>query len=108
MDAHLFGPRVPVQAGSRYTVGTYVDASRLTQGSVGFYVDEWDAAGTWVSGKYIRDVPSFPRRRIEQVAFGYVPTSAVVETASLQIILSPGAAGTAYVDEVWWALGAVP
>lgn len=102
-NAHLFGPKVPVQH-TAYTLETYVDASRLTKGSVGFYVDEWDAAGNWVSGQYIRDVPDHQQRKVEHVAFEYTPGEHAVK-ASLQIILSPGATGTAFVDELGWVRG---
>ncbi len=104
--AHLFGPRLAVRAGSRYTLEAYVDASRLSRGSVGFYVDEWDAQGRWVSGQYIRDVPDAPGRKVQRVAFRY-QAGAAAKTASLQIILSPSAEGVAYVDELSWHLGSL-
>jgi peptidoglycan/xylan/chitin deacetylase (PgdA/CDA1 family) len=103
--AHLFAPRVAIDRKTSYTFEMYVNASALTAGTIGFYVDEWNVNGAWVSGQYIRDVPEDRRRRVEHVAFDYHPGPATV-TASLQVILSPGSTGTAYVDEISLRAGA--
>ena len=68
-----------------------------------FYVDEYNAAGTWISGQYRKRENS---RWVEALNFTYTPSSTNVATASLQVIVA-GTGITAYLDNVqMMALGA--
>ena len=68
-------------------------------GEIGFYIDEYDANGNWVSGKYLYTKAN---NVSGTVTFSYTPSSANVKTASLQIIMSSGAGTVAYLDNVQW------
>ena len=100
---HLFSPRVAVTAGTNYLYKTFLNVSALTSGEVGFYVDEYNAAGQWISGQFRAREPS---RWVESLNFTYTPSSTNVASASLQIWVA-GTGVTAYVDNVQlMALGA--
>src|SRR5579862_717792 len=98
-NAHLFSPKVTLTPGKTYSISTYVNVKQLTSGEVGFYVDEYDASGNWISGKYITGARSVGT---STVSFTYTPTSANVASASLQIILVGNSGIVAYVDNVLW------
>lgn len=100
---HLFSPQVAVSPGTNYLYKTFLNVSALTSGEVAFYVDEYDAAGTWVSGQYRKRENS---RWVEELNFTYTPSSTNVAKASLQVIVA-GTGITAYLDNVeLFALGA--
>jgi peptidoglycan/xylan/chitin deacetylase (PgdA/CDA1 family) len=93
---HLFSPRVPVSPGTNYLYKTYLNVASITSGEVAFYVDEYNAAGTWISGQYRKRENS---RWVEALNFTYTPSSTNVATASLQVIVA-GTGITAYLDNV--------
>ena len=100
---HLFSPQVAVSPGTNYLYKTYLNVAAITTGEVAFYVDEYNAAGTWISGQYRKRENS---RWVEALNFTYTPSSTNVATASLQVIVA-GTGITAYVDNVeLLALGA--
>lgn len=97
--AHLFAPKVDVQDAVNYTIKAFLRILTLQSGEIGFYVDEYDAAGNWISGQYLggqRGVGT------GDLSFSYVPTSANVKKAGLQIILVGNSGISAYVDNVEW------
>lgn len=101
--AHLFSPQVAVTPGTNYLYKTFLNVSALTSGEVAFYVDEYDAAGNWVSGQYRARENS---RWVEELNFSYTPSSTNVARASLQVIVV-GTGITAHLDNVeMLALGA--
>ena len=101
--SHLFSPQVAVTPGTNYLYKTFLNVSALTSGEVAFYVDEYNAAGAWVSGQYRKRENS---RWVEELNFTYTPSSTNVAKASLQVIVA-GAGITAYLDNVeLLALGA--
>ncbi|HET7060395.1 MAG TPA: polysaccharide deacetylase family protein [Candidatus Saccharimonadales bacterium] len=97
-EGHLFSQRVPVSPGTTYMIKSFLNVQTITSGSVGFYVDEYDANGTWISGQYLKAEPS---AFVEEMSFLYRPSSANVTTASLQIIVG-GIGINAYIDNVQW------
>ncbi|WP_104163310.1 polysaccharide deacetylase family protein [Cryobacterium sp. N22] len=100
---HLFSPQVAVTPGTNYLYKNFLNVSALTSGEVAFYVDEYNAAGAWVSGQYRAREPS---RWVEELNFTYTPSSSNVAKASLQVIVL-GTGITAYLDNVeLLALGA--
>jgi peptidoglycan/xylan/chitin deacetylase (PgdA/CDA1 family) len=101
--AHLFSPKVNVSAGTTYVLKTFLNVQSISSGSVGFYIDEYDANGNWISGQYKKAEPT---AFVEDMNFGYTPSSANVRTASLQIIVG-GTGITAYVDNAQWFPSAV-
>jgi peptidoglycan/xylan/chitin deacetylase (PgdA/CDA1 family) len=98
---HLFGPKQAVDSTKQYTVKTYVKLQAITSGSVGFYIDEYDANGNWISGQYKTDVTTVGAG---DIAILYTPSSANVKSASLQIIIAGNSGVTAYIDDVRWYL----
>jgi len=96
-NAHLFSPRVIVVSGTSYTVSAYYDTLALTAGELGLYVDEYDAAGNWISGKWLGMAQNGTTGTL---SYAYTPSSASVASASVQTYLDLNPAGTAYVDEI--------
>lgn len=95
-QGHLFSPRVPVTPGTNYLYKTFLNVAAITSGEVAFYVDEYNAAGTWISGQYRKRENT---RWVEALNFTYTPSSTNVATASLQVIVA-GTGITAYLDNV--------
>ena len=101
--SHLFSPQVAVTPGTNYLYKNFLNVAALASGEVAFYVDEYNAAGAWVSGQYRAREPS---RWVEELNFAYTPSSSNVAKASLQVIVV-GTGITAYLDNVeLLALGA--
>lgn len=100
---HLFSPTVPVSPTTNYTFKSFLNVAAITTGEVGFYVDEYNSAGQWISGQFRKRENS---RWVESMNFTYTPSSTNVASASLQIWVT-GTGITAYVDNVQMlALGA--
>lgn len=98
-NTHLNSPKVVVTNTKSYSINNYVKINQLTTGEVGFYIDEYNASGAWISGQYktgIRGVGS------TNVGFTYTPSSALVTSASLQVITTANSGITAYYDDVVW------
>jgi peptidoglycan/xylan/chitin deacetylase (PgdA/CDA1 family) len=100
-NTHLFSPQVAVDSTKTYSLSTYVNLKQITSGEVGFYIDEYDANGNWISGQYKTGVRS---GGTGNVAFQYKPTSASVMKANLQIICTGNSNILVYVDDVQWYL----
>lgn len=98
-NTHLFSPHVPVSSAHSYNVSAYLNVAAITSGEVGFYVDEYDAGGNWISGKYVTGVSA---AGAGNVGFTYTPQSANVATASLQVIVVGNSGIHAYFDDVKW------
>jgi peptidoglycan/xylan/chitin deacetylase (PgdA/CDA1 family) len=104
--SHLFSPNVPVLPTTTYVYKAFLNVAAITTGEVGFYVDEYNAAGNWISGQFKKRENT---RWVESMNFTYTPTSSSVSSASLQIALTAGTGITAYVDNVQMlALDALP
>jgi len=100
---HLFSPAVPVTPTTNYLFKAFLNVAAITTGELGFYVDEYNSAGQWISGQFRKRENS---RWVEAMNFTYTPTSTNVASASLQIWVA-GTGITAYVDNVQMlALGA--
>lgn len=96
---HLFSPKVVLIAGKTYSISSYVNIKQLTSGEVGFYIDEYDANGNWISGQY---KTGFRSVGTGTISFNYTPSSTNVKSASLQMILQGNSGIVAYVDNVLW------
>ena len=103
-NSHLFSPKVPIDPNATYMLKNFLNVTSISSGEVGFYVDEYDTAGNWLSGQYKNaERTAF----VEDFNFLYKPTSASVKQASLQIIVSANSGVTAYLDNSqWFALSA--
>ncbi len=97
---HLYTPYVTVVPGNTYVIKGYANVTTLgVKGEVGFYVDEYDINGNWISGKYVQTINAL---YMKDISFAYVPSSSLVAKAQLQIILASGAGTTVYFDNVQW------
>ncbi len=103
-SAHLFSPKVAVTPGTTYILKNFLNVQSISSGSVGFYIDEYDTNGNWISGQYRKAEPT---AFVENMDFGYTPSSANVKSASLQIIVG-GTGITAYLDNVQWFPSSLP
>jgi peptidoglycan/xylan/chitin deacetylase (PgdA/CDA1 family) len=99
-NKHLFSPNIAVTSGNSYLIKQYL---RMISGTVGFYVDEYDSNGEWISGQSKSDVTyaASGSLNVSNVNFAYTPTSAAVKHARLQVIVQ-GANTQAYLDTVQW------
>lgn len=100
-NTHLFSPRVAVDATKSYNLLSYVNMQQITAGEVGFYIDEYDAAGNWISGQYKTGVRGVSTG---DVNIAYKPTSTAVTGANLQVIVTANSGITAYYDDARWFL----
>lgn len=98
-NTHLFSPKLAVKSGTTYSLAAYVNVLTRTNGEVGFYIDEYDASGNWISGQYKGGVRA---TGISNASFSYVPSSTNVAKASLQVILAGNSGITGYIDDIRW------
>lgn len=96
-NIHLFAPSVAVTSTKTYAISSYLNITNYVSGEVAYYIDEYDAAGNWVSGKYVTGIRAAGS---QTVTFNYVPTSANVAKASLQVIVTANSGITAYIDSI--------
>lgn len=93
--AHLFSAATAVNANTSYILDSYYNTTGLTSGELGFYVDEYDAAGTWISGKQLGSVAN---GTIGFFTTLYNNSSVSAISARIQVYVTAGAIGTAYID----------
>ena len=94
---HLFGKKVPVSYGVTYGLRVYTDSQKFTSGEVGFYIDEYDEGGAWVSGKW---QGALYNQNVIDRSYVYQPTSVLVKTAAVQVYATPGMTGSVFIDNV--------
>jgi hypothetical protein len=98
-NAHLFSPHIAVVPATTYNITSWINIKALTNNTVGFYVDEYNSSGQWISGQY---KASDSTLGAQTVGFSYTPTSTTVATASLQVICVGNSGLNAYFDDVFW------
>jgi peptidoglycan/xylan/chitin deacetylase (PgdA/CDA1 family) len=98
-NTHLFSPLVNVVSTKAYDLTVFTNILTLNSGEVGFYIDEYDANGNWISGQYKGGARA---TGAGDTNFAYTPSSASVSKASLQIIVVGNSGITAYVDHIRW------
>ncbi len=99
-NSHLFSPLVSVDSTKNYQISSYLNLVQRTNGVVGYYIDEYDANGNWISGQYKDETAAIG---ITSRSFTYKPTSANVKKASLQVIVVGNSGIVAYFDDAIWA-----
>ncbi len=100
-NTHLFSPQLTADSTKTYNVSSYLNLKQISSGSVGFYIDEYDVQGNWISGQYKLGVSTLGAGN---VAFAYHPSSVNVRKARLQVIIIANSNLLAYLDEVKWSL----
>jgi hypothetical protein len=94
---YIHSPLMDIDPAQLYGIRFYVNARDLVSGEVQLGVDEYDAAGNWISFKNLgRETGSW----VIDAAYSYTATSANVSKVSLQAGVAAGSIGTAYIDSV--------
>ncbi len=96
---HIFAPTVNVKPASQYVVKGYINLSAVQNGSVGFYIDEYDTSGNWISGQYKQTIDKW---YVKDLSFAYSATSVLVAKARLQIIITNNVGTIVYIDTIRW------
>lgn len=99
-ESHLFSDPVTVASGSNYTLTQYANIVTANGSGLGFYVDEYDANGNWISGKYLRWTGALGPQTL---ILAYTPSSPQVVSASYQLIAETGSGIDAYFDNPIWS-----
>lgn len=94
--SHLFSNQV-TNSSSQYSLKAFVNANALTIGELGFYIDEYDSNGNWISGQWIGAVYS-DGTKVTHFSKVYQPTSDAVSSFSVQTYISSGSQGKVFVD----------
>ncbi len=98
-SGHLFSPKVAVDSNTMYVLKSYLNLTQMAGGEVGFYIDEYDASGRWISGQYkARETSAYS----EYMNFSYVPSSVMVKSASLQVYSTASTTTSGYLDNIEW------
>lgn len=96
---HLFSPQVNVSPGN-YNISAYLNIKNRTAGEVGWYIDEYDANGNWISGQWKLASTALGASNVDLT---YSPSTTSVAKASLQMYVTGNSGMLAYVDDVrWW------
>jgi hypothetical protein len=93
----LFSPVVTIDATKQYVFKTYLNVAAITANEIGYYIDEYDTAGNWVSGQYKLGERSV---YVSKRNIAYTPTSAAVTSVRFQVIVPAASGITAYIDGV--------
>lgn len=94
-DTHLYAPPIVANSKASYIFKAYVNTLNKTAGEFGFYIDEYDRNGKWISGKWLGAVwlPT-----VSHFTANYTPTSKNVVTFKIQTYFSGNAKGFVYID----------
>ncbi len=98
-SVHVFAPPIDVDARNTYMVKSFLNVTKIAAGEVGYYIDEFDDQGRWLSGQWKKtETTAFA----ENINFAYTPTSSQVHKARLQVYVTPGSGIQAYIDSFQW------
>ena len=98
-NGHLFSPQVAVTPGN-YNISAYLNLKNRTAGEVGWYIDEYDASGNWISGQWKLANTTLG---VANINLSYSPSSTSVAKASLQVYVTGNSGVLAYADNVVWS-----
>lgn len=95
VSAHLFSPMIVASSSANYLLSAYVNANAMTQGEMGFYIDEYDANNNWISGQWLGAIFQNTVTYFEKI---FQVTSDLVKSFVVQTYIYQTALGTVYVD----------
>ena len=103
--SHLFSDLITIPSiTTQYSWSQYVKTANLA-GEFGFYIDEYDTAGNWISGQWKGMINTiFDGLK----TFAYTPTSALVNKVRLQYYLVSNSTGDTTLDSVSLLDNALP
>lgn len=93
--SHLFSDKITVQPGVNYGVKVYVDASSFKSGEVGFYADEYDANGNWLSWQWWG---GYNQANVATFNHVYITSSDQVAQVELKVYMDPKSKGYVFLD----------
>lgn len=96
---HLYSPVISVDPHRTYMVKSFLNVIAIARGEVGYYVDEFDRQGRWISGQWKKAESS---AFAEEINFPYTPSSSAVNKARVQVYVTAGSGIRAYVDSFQW------
>jgi peptidoglycan/xylan/chitin deacetylase (PgdA/CDA1 family) len=94
---HLFSPIVSVTAGQTYICNMFINVTTVTSGEVAFYIDEYDATGTYLTTQYKKSIFPSNNPLVKNWNFSYVPTTGAAK-ARLQVYFAANSGVAAYID----------
>ena len=95
-EAHITSDKIAVVPGTTYQWKQYVKTIKA-QGEFGFYIDEYNASGAWVSWQWKGAINA---NFVGVKQFAYKPTSTQVATAVLSYYADPNSSFDLYLDSV--------
>ncbi len=98
LSTHAFSSKISVDSTVSYKWTQYLKTLTIG-GEFGFYIDEYDLSGNWISGQWKGLVDSV---FIGTKEFDYAPTSAQVKSVRLQYYSTPNSTTELYVDSVFF------
>lgn len=112
-NTHLFSPHIEVSAAETYIIKSFMHVQTITSGQIGYYIDEYDANGAWISGQDKASVASIKANddlKVRALNFAYTPTSSDVASFRIEVVVQKGSGIRAYVDnfQVFTQSGVVP
>ncbi|MCA9346427.1 polysaccharide deacetylase family protein [Candidatus Saccharibacteria bacterium] len=97
-DSHLFFDLIPISSVNSYVVKSYLNVLSVDGTSqVGFYIDEYDINGNYLS---TQAKPSEGSVWVEMLNFNYVPSSSNVAQVRIQVVVTAGTGLSAFLDNV--------
>jgi hypothetical protein len=106
-NIELFSPQVAVDSTKTYVIKNYLNVSKMTVATgheIAFYVDEYNAAGTFLQTQYkkseVGNAGNANGTWVENLNYEYKPTSANVAKVRLQAVVTANSGALAYLDNV--------
>jgi peptidoglycan/xylan/chitin deacetylase (PgdA/CDA1 family) len=96
-DTHLFSPQIRVTKNQSYALTAFVNTEDLTSGEFGFYIDEYNEKGDWISGLWQGQADL---DRVKEYGFIYRTSSAKVKKIVWQFYLIADSVGDVQLDSV--------
>jgi len=94
-NIHIFSKNISVNPNSEYLFEVFVNTNNLTNGEIGYYVDEYDSSDNWISGKWLG---STNRKVVTFFSKIYKPSSEKVRKIKIQTYIANNSNGKAYLD----------
>lgn len=101
--SHLMSPKVDVKSNNTYAIKAFTNQADFKTGEYGYYLNEYDSSGNWVSGRWIFgnfDNNTNNSDDVFQVSYLYMPTSDIVSSVMLEVYMNANSKGKVYVDNI--------
>ncbi len=97
-NAHVFSSKIAIDSATTYRWSQYMK-SQTAGGEFGFYIDEYDSNGNWISGQW-KGMISGAINGTMQVS--YTPTSSQVKSINLQYYVVANSTFDLFIDSVFF------